>query len=411
MSAEESSGWRGGPMCWHLLSPEFPPQRGGVGDYVLLLANALAEHGDQVHVWCCGSGKGETLPSGVEVHPVLGNLDPADLWRVGRAINQFPQPRHIVLQWVPHGFGWRSMNLPFCFWMWGRARLRGDDLTVMVHEPFLAFREGNWRQAAAALVHRVMTIVLMHAARRIWVSTERWKKAWEPYGLGRRIPFMWLPLPSTVTVLNDRAAVAATRARYASGGQQIVGHFGTFGWPVTPMLEAIVPALLDRCDRTVMLFIGPHGAEFRDRLLRENPRYQDRIHVTGSMAASDPRLSAHLAACDLMIQPYPDGVSSRRTSLLAPLAHGVAIVTTSGPSSEPLWLATEGVVTVPAQDAPAFVSEACRLLGDEPARRNCGQLASALYQKYFTIEKIAQTMRSQYDHPRNGIRTAGAVAE
>jgi glycosyltransferase involved in cell wall biosynthesis len=383
-------------MRWHVLSPEFPPTSGGVGDYVFLLANALAERGDQVHVWCSGSGSPETLPSGVEVHPALGNLDPADLWRVGRAISRFPQPRHIVLQWVPHGFGWRSMNLPFCFWMWGRARLHGDDLGIMVHEPFLAFREGNWRQDAAALMHRAMTILLMHAARRIWVSTPRWEKAWKPYGLGRRIPFSWLPLPSNVPVLNDAAATAATRARYATGDQQIVGHFGTFGRPITPMLEAIVPALLASCDRTVMLLIGPRGAEFRDGLLRENPRYQDRIHVTGSISASDPRLSAHLSACDLMIQPYPDGVSSRRTSLLAPLAHGVPIVTTAGPSTESLWSDSEAVALAPAGDPDAFVAEARTMLFDQCARRRVTQAARSLYRKYFAIERIAEGLRSAY---------------
>jgi glycosyltransferase involved in cell wall biosynthesis len=379
-----------------MLSPEFPPTSGGVGDYVFLLANALAERGDQVHVWCSGSGRPEILPSGVEVHPALGNLNPTALWRVGRAIDQFPKPRHIVLQWVPHSFGWRSMNLPFCLWMWGRARLRGDDLGIMVHEPFLAFREGNWRQDAAALVHRVMTILLMHAARRIWVSTPRWEKAWKPYGLGRRIPFSWLPLPSNVPVLNDAAATAATRARYVARDQQIVGHFGTFGRPITPMLEAIVPALLDKCDRTVMLLIGPRGAEFRDGLLRENPRYQDRIHVTGSFSASDPRLSAHLSACDLMIQPYPDGVSSRRTSLLAPLAHGVPVVTTSGPSTESLWPDSEAVAFAPAGDTDAFVAQARAMLSDQYARRRVTQAARSLYQKYFAIERIAEGLRSAY---------------
>jgi len=396
MSAPVSTPVDAGAMCWHLLSPEFPPRRGGVGDYLLLLANQLAERGDQVHVWCSGPGIPDHLVPGVEVHPVLGNLNPAGLWRVGRLINQFPKPRHLVLQWVPHGFGWRSMNLPFCLWMWGRARLGGDDLGIMVHEPFLAFREGNWRQDAAALVHRVMTILLMHAAQRIWVSTPRWEKAWKPYGLGRRIPFSWLPLPGTVPVANDPAAVAKIRARYAPANQQIVGHFGTFGSPVTPMLEAIIAPLLESSDRTVMLLMGPRGAEFRDQLLHNNPQYQGRIHVTGSMAASDPQLSAHLSACDLMIQPYGDGVSARRTSLLGPLAHGVPIVTTSGPSTESLWLDSEAVAIVPAQDLGEFVARARSILSDASTRRRMQQAARTLYQKYFAIERIAEGLRSAY---------------
>jgi hypothetical protein len=294
------------------------------------------------------------------------------------------------------------MNVPFCLWMWGRGRLHGDDLAIMVHEPFLAFREGNWRQDIAAFVHRLMTVTLLNATQRVWVSTPRWEKRWRPYALGRVIPFSWLPLPSTVPVAGDNAAVAETRAQYAMGNQRIVGHFGTFGHPIIPMLKAIIPPLFEGSNRIVLLLIGPRGEEFRDMLLRENPQHQDRIHATGSISAGDPRLSAHLAACDVMIQPYPDGVSSRRTSILAPLAHGVPAVTTYGPSTESLWLETEGVAIVPAGDPQSFLAETLSLLQDESARRHRGRAAALLSQEHFTIEGIAETMRSTYLRSNHG---------
>jgi glycosyltransferase involved in cell wall biosynthesis len=395
-------------QVWHIVSPEYPPQLGGVGDYVHLLAEVLADSGDEVQVWC--SGPEEPTPShrGVKVHPVLGRLNPADLRSMGRQLDRFPKPRYILLQWVPHGFGWRSMNLPFCVWMWIRARVAGDDLGIMVHEPFLAFWEGTWRQNCAALVHRLMTILLLNAARRIWISTPRWEKAWKSYALGRRIPFSWLPLPSNVPVANDAAAVSALRARFAPDGERIIGHFGTFGHPIAPMLESIIPRLLQSTERTVMLFIGPKGVQFRSRILRDHPKYAARIHATGPFSATDPRLSAHLAACDLMIQPYPDGVSSRRTSLLAPLAHGVPIITTSGPSTESLWRDSEAVALVPAQDSEAFVAQALFLLSDQSARRRASQAGRSLYQKYFAIERIAEALQSAYRN-RGGPDPARAV--
>lgn len=393
-------------QAWHIISPEYPPQLGGVGDYVYLLAQVLADSGDDVQVWCSEPAGPALSHPGVEVHPVLGRLNPGDLRRTGRALNRFPKPRYILLQWVPHAYGWRSMNLPFCIWMWIRSRLFGDDLGIMVHEPFLGFGEGTWRQNAAALVHRLMTIVLLNAARRIWISTPRWEQAWKPYALGRRIPFAWLPLPSNVPVAEDGAAVAALRARYAPAGERIIGHFGTFGYPITPMLESIIPLLFDSSERAVMVFIGPHGAEFRDRILRDHPQYEGRMHVTGPIPATDPRLSAQLAACDLMIQPYPDGVSSRRTSVLAPLAHGVPIVTTSGPSTESLWRESEAVALAPAHDPEAFAAQARVLLSDDSARRRVMQAARSLYQKNFAIERIAEAYRSAYaDSPRPGAAT------
>ena len=43
---------------------------------------------------------------------------------------------------------------------------------------------------------------------------------------------------------------------------------------------------------------------------------------------ANEEVSVHLSACDLMIQPYPDGISARRTSAMAALAHERPVVTT-----------------------------------------------------------------------------------
>ena len=38
-------------MQWHIITGEYPPKRGGVSDYTYLLARALAEAGEDVHIW------------------------------------------------------------------------------------------------------------------------------------------------------------------------------------------------------------------------------------------------------------------------------------------------------------------------------------------------------------------------
>src|SRR5436190_9439221 len=127
-------------MDWHLITSEYPPQPGGVSDYTHLVANGLAAEGDTVHVWCPAqeqrseirsqksvgedqrskvrdrrSEAGECQEGTLVVHRELGRISPADLRRAGRMLDQFPLPRHLLVQWVPHGYGYRAMNLPFCF--------------------------------------------------------------------------------------------------------------------------------------------------------------------------------------------------------------------------------------------------------------------------------------------------------
>src|SRR5947209_3461982 len=44
-----------GPV-WHLVTGEYPPRPGGVGDYSALLAAGLAAAGGEVHVWTASAG-------------------------------------------------------------------------------------------------------------------------------------------------------------------------------------------------------------------------------------------------------------------------------------------------------------------------------------------------------------------
>ena len=65
----------------HLLTPEYPPAIGGVGDYARQVAQGLAEAGDDVHVWCPGENGRESLAGQVRVHRTLGTFSAEDLRR------------------------------------------------------------------------------------------------------------------------------------------------------------------------------------------------------------------------------------------------------------------------------------------------------------------------------------------
>ena len=378
---------------WHLITSEYPPQGGGVSDYVRLVAAELAAAGDRVNVWCPPVGAGATFDErGVVVHRECGGFAPADLRRVGRLLEEFDAPRRLLVQYVPHGFGYRSMNVMFCAWLWKRAAIDGDHVEVMVHEPYLLFGGGTWRQKVAATMHRLMTMLVLRAARRVWMSIPAWEQHWRPYALGKRVRFEWLPTPSTVPVVEDAAGVAAVRARYAPENGLLVGHFGTYGERIAESLAQVLPALVaDSSRRTTVLLLGRGGLAMRERLVREHPASAARIHATGALEAGE--LSRHLAACDLLVQPYPDGVSSRRTSVMAALAHGLPVATTSGHLSEKLWAESRAVALAPAGDAGALIETATRLLTDAEERRHLGARGRALYGGRFSVAHTVAALR------------------
>lgn len=379
-------------MSWHVITCEYPPQSGGVSDYTILVAKGLASLGDKVHIWCPALPDKAPEIRGVQVHAVLGKFSPRDLGNAGRELDRFPGPRHLLVQWVPHGFGYKSMNLPFCLWLWGRSKLHHDQVDVMVHEPFLQFLPGRWRQNAAATVHRLMTLVLLGAAHDVSLSTPTWEHMLRPFDLGRRRAYKWLPLPSNVPITKDATGIASIRKQYAGSGL-LLGHFGTFNPAITPMLRAIVPALLRKSNGTSLLLIGGGGPAFRERLIRECADLEGRVHAVGQIGASDPRLSCHLSACDALLQPYPDGVTTRRTTVMAALAHGLATITTSGELTEPLWSKSGAVVMAPAGDSEAFVEAALGILECAEKRASLGENGAKFYHRNFDIRHIVALLR------------------
>jgi glycosyltransferase involved in cell wall biosynthesis len=374
---------------WHLITGEYPPQPGGVSDYTRLLAHGLARAGDEVDVWAPAVPPEQSAGPDVHVHRLPGPFGPRALWRLSAALRRQGRPFRLLVQYVPHMYGWKGMNLPLCLWLRYASPVRP---WVMFHEvAFPCARGQSLRHNVLGAVNRVMAALLLRAAERVFVSTP----AWEP--LLRRLapdrePPIWLPVPSTVPLAVDPAAVEAVRRRAAcASGAVRIGHFGTFGEAIAAAVGGLLPALLDADPRRVGLLVGRGSREFAARLLAEYPRLAGRVYAAGEVTPE--AAAAHLAACDLLLQPYPDGATGRRTTLMAGLALGVPVVTTRGPLTEPLWEEQRLAAMVPAGDAPALLAEAERLAANPDARRRLGERARAGYVRYFSLENTLQVLR------------------
>lgn len=395
----------GARSAWHVVACEYPPRTGGVSDYTRLVAEGLAAVGEEVHVWCpphddagseiVGGKLVENVVvdnvSGVTVHREFGRFAPADLRRVGRLLDECASPRRLLVQYVPHGYGFGAMNVAFCAWLWKRARLDGDEVELMVHEPFLDFRGRTWRRWVVASAQRLMTAVLLRAATRVRVAIPAWGELWRPYAFGRRVTFEWTPVPSAVPVVTDPSNVTRLRSLYVPQGGALVGHFGTYPAQVAEHLSTFLPALLKRREPCAALLLGRGGRELRERLAREHPALAARLHAPGVLDAR--ALSSHLAACDVLALPFPDGVSTRRTSAMAALAHGLALVTTRGRLSEPLWAECGAVELVAAGDPEATLAAVERLLDDKVARARLASAARSLYRERFVLARTISALR------------------
>jgi len=374
-------------MIWHLLTGEFPPDCGGVGDYTFDLARALGDAGDVVHVWTLArpKGNGPDVP-GMTLHQlpdVFGSQSRAALEQAWRET-----PGIVLLQYVPNALGAGGANLPFCRWL-RRMGQHGADVRVMFHEPYFYFTLTRpWRNALA-IVQRTMAATLLQAAGTIYMSTETWTRYLAVVGTLPRAAT--LPIPSSIPNTPPQEAVAQHRARISPAGTPVVGHFGTYGDHVTAELFALLPAIVEQAPIARFAFMGERSREFLDRLRERHPPIASRAWASGRLPAD--QLSAVLSACDLLIQPYPDGITTRRTSAMAGLRNGVATVSTAGQLTEAVWKETGAVALVPVADRAAFARTVARLLDNPEARYLQAAQGVRAYERHFSMPHTIAVLR------------------
>ncbi len=386
---------------WAVVTGEYPPQSGGVADYTRLVATALAGAGDEVTVYAPAHSGADPADPGVSVRRLPGHFGARGLVALDAALSAHPRPDRILVQYTPHAFGWKGMNLLFAAWLAGPGR-RIAPVWVMFHEVMFPVESGQpLKHALLGRVTRIMARLIGRTADRAFVSIPAWDRLLRQ--LGRRAsPAVWLPVPSNVPAMADPAQVGAIRARIArETGTRVIGHFGTFGSMNGGLLVAALAAVLRRSSNRIGLLVGRGSVPFLERFLADHPDLVARMTATGPLPAAEA--SAHLAACDLLLQPYPDGVSTRRGSAMAGLALGVPTVTNTGFLSEPIW-GTESVgVTLARSPEPSDLVPAAEaiLALPEAERIALGRAAAAWYASTFAADRLIERLRLNPDE-RNG---------
>ncbi|RKH72906.1 glycosyltransferase [Corallococcus aberystwythensis] len=374
---------------WHLLTGEYPPAPGGVSDHTRSIAHALLKAGETVHVWTPGA-EGVTEDQGVTVHRWPGLFTPPGLVRLTRELDATPGPRRLLLQYVPHAFGLKAMNVPFCAWF---AARRQDERELFLHEAVYPWSPGaQWKHQVLAGVTRLMLRTLALGVGRAYVSIPTWAEHLpEPL----RSQARWCPIPSPLPLHVPEHAVRAVRE--ALGGGPTVAHFGTYGASIAGPLEAVLVPLLQRDEQRQALLLGRGSQAWSESLGRKHPALARRLHARDGLAPE--AVAAHLRAAELLLQPYPDGVSARRSSAMGGLGLGLPIVTHTGHLSEPLWRELRPVALADEASPTALLALAEHLLEHGDERQALGERAARVYREHFALEHTVAHLLSRTGTP------------
>lgn len=385
-----------------LVTGEYPPMEGGVGAFTQELAQALFQLGHQIHIIT----KREAWPS--ETPKTVRNAqDPIDIefaqlhpkirhWRWS-ALPQIASliERHefdvLNIQYQAAAFNMRSPSanlMPWRFHNLCPTVVTFHDLRV----PYLFPKAGRLRQTAVNFMAKRATGVI--------ATNPQDYAQLQQLGIAEQ-QLVEIPIGSNIRA-RDVLPAEVQVVRKELGLQENVSLLGYFGFlNETKGADTLLQALAKLPENVHLIFIGgrtgtsdtANNQQFFAQLdqMIVDLGLSERVHWTGFVP--EHHVSAYLRAADVMVMPYRDGVSLRRGTLMAVLAHGRPLISTTPTVCTPELVDGENIMLVPADDAEALANSTKRLLSDIDLQTKLSQNATAVAD-LFTWDKIAQKTAS-----------------
>lgn len=311
-----------------LLTGEFPPARGGIGDYTQSLARGLAAAGATVTVAVLHSSP-DIAPAADAAYGLVrmpGSWGPAARRRL-RGLETWRPGAWLHVQYQTGAFRMRP-GINLAVRNWKRAGLRTawtyHDLLPPYLLPKIGRRARDWvtfrpgRDADVAICTNPGDLRELRA---------------------RGIEARETPVPSSLPLFAGDPAQA--RRVYGVPTQDLLlGHLGlALPGKGIQTLVAALRALRRRGEPAKLLLIGGDSGQGR-QAAPGFPAALERLiagsgveeHVIRTGHLEDTAAAAAMASCDLMVMPFTEGASSRSSSLMACLAQGcVTVITTPQP--------------------------------------------------------------------------------
>lgn len=297
------------------------------------------------------------------------------------------EPAWVLLQYNPFRYG-RSGFAPRLLRDVARLRHRWcAPLAVMVHEAWIDMTDA--KSTLIGLWQHAQLGALLRVADAVMTSTQ---------ALADEIGRGAVHVPVAANITPVATSRTAARDRLGLDGRLAIALFGR-DHPARKLdyAEVAIGALAEAhgANRLAVLNLGAGATPLRV------PAGID-VHSPGELPADE--LSRHLWASDVVLLPLADGLSTRRTTMMAALAHGRPVLGLAGQNTDAMLTDEAGAVALtPVGDPAAFSRAAVELTNDPLRMRELGDAGRRLYESRFDWPVISQRVVSVIeDMARNG---------
>lgn len=369
-----------------IVSDLLPPKRGGLADHTKRLATELAAFGPVFVLTSPGAESSEKY----FVRPSIGDWSDLD-WIMGE-LREFPDDAVLLWQYVPHmyGRGGVNRNLPR---FWRDLRRIGQRQVFLAHEIMADLMVFDVLRRPAhfwyAMNHRRQWKALLAAADSVAISTGRWVEDWSARRPDVAKKLFLLPSPTSIEPVAVPPDHAATwRARQGLPKEtKVIAYFGTLS--AAKQLPWVIDAWREAHSETTPVALALIGGAPTLQLPAALQKY---YRPLGYLPAEE--VSQALHAADLLALPFLDGISERRTTLMAGLAHGVAVVTTNGHNTGSALRRADYLALAGARDEAAFIRVVGELLRDDARRAKLAAAGRAACAREYSWPVIVARLRA-----------------
>ncbi len=395
------------PRVLHIC-PEYPPAAGGIADYTGKLTEALAERGFDTRVLTSIRPTGLEGP-GVSVAASVQHWD-RRLWSAAAAeIRAFrPDVLHIEYQYVMYE------GHPAIAWLPAiqRARLRRPYIVTTLHDmtpPPLGPRWAGRLAFEALLLTTDWLIVTTDANLRGAVRRP---------GLARRTSLVSVGSNITVHPIDDSGRKADRASILRHPGAALLVYFGLIrrGKGLEALIDAVT-AMRRRSVEVELAIVGDIGdgerierQAYREDLIRQTRELglEGAVHMLGHLP--EPRVSAVLQSCDLVVLPFEHGASPGHTTVLAALSHGAPLLTTRSSATPAAFEDAMALVDAPP-DAPRLAEAIEQLMADPARTRALAARAVELASRHAQASIVEQVATIYLEGIRRKARGAEGPAQ
>lgn len=373
---------------------EYPPMRGGVGAYTAELAQALASAGVRVSVVTTQQAQTPVYQATpVMIYPVMGRWG----WRIWRRIPQLAQQIGATWLHVQYQTAAFAMNpaINLAPAQWRRQAQRNNyplQIAWTYHDLLVPYL---FPKAGAHLRHWV-TLQPTRNSHLVIATNEGDYRALA----ASTSPATLQKIPIGSNIQGHESTPAERAAGRTGRGYRaqslVIGYFGFLnrskgGLTLVRTLHELVSQGYD----AHLLMIGekvgasdPTNYAYLQEVeaLIAQLGLGERVQWTGHL--SDAEVSQALHLVDVLLMPYLDGASLRRGTLMAGLAHGCAIVTTTPQSPLPELVDGRDLLYVPPEE-PRLAANAILRLTQAPELRQAIQTGARRQSQLFTWSAIA----------------------